>query len=37
MNKVRFDMVLEPEVTYYPVEKDLSTKIQSVARKEGFL
>ncbi len=33
--KVRFDVVLEPEATYYPVEKDLSKKIQSVARKKG--
>ena len=33
--KVRFDVVLEPEATYYPVEKTLSEKIQSVARKQG--
>lgn len=33
--KVRFDVVLEPEATYYPVEKGLSEKIQSVARKQG--
>jgi len=33
--KVKFDVVLEPEATYYPVEKDLSKKIQSVARKQG--
>ncbi|OGQ79583.1 MAG: hypothetical protein A3F90_17335 [Deltaproteobacteria bacterium RIFCSPLOWO2_12_FULL_60_19] len=33
--KVRFDVVLEPEATYYPVEKSLSEKIQSVARKQG--
>ncbi|HEX9272305.1 MAG TPA: CopG family antitoxin [Candidatus Binatia bacterium] len=33
--KVKFDVVLEPEATYYPVEKDLSEKIQSVARKQG--
>jgi len=33
--KVRFDVVLEPEAIYYPVEKDLSKKIQSVARKKG--
>jgi CopG antitoxin of type II toxin-antitoxin system len=33
--KVQFDVVLEPEATYYPVEKDLSEKIQSVARKQG--
>jgi hypothetical protein len=33
--KVKFDVVLEPEATYYPVAKDLSEKIQSQARKEG--
>jgi CopG antitoxin of type II toxin-antitoxin system len=33
--KIEFDVVLEPEATYYPVEKDLSEKIQSVARKQG--
>jgi hypothetical protein len=33
--KVKFDVVLEPEATYYPVEKGLSEKIQSVARKQG--
>jgi CopG antitoxin of type II toxin-antitoxin system len=33
--KVKFDVVLEPEATYYPVAKDLSEKIQSVARKQG--
>jgi hypothetical protein len=33
--KVKFQVVLEPEATYYPVEKDLSEKIQSVARKQG--
>ncbi|HEU4343787.1 MAG TPA: CopG family antitoxin [Candidatus Binatia bacterium] len=33
--KVTYDVVLEPEATYYPVEKDLSEKIQSVARKRG--
>jgi hypothetical protein len=33
--KGRFDVVLEPEATYYPVEKNLSEKIQSVARKQG--
>jgi hypothetical protein len=32
---VKFEVVAEPEATYYPVEKDLSTKIQSVARKQG--
>ena len=33
--RVRFDVVVEPEATYYPIEKDLSEKIQSVARKQG--
>jgi hypothetical protein len=33
--KLKFDVVLEPEATYYPVAKDLSEKIQSQARKEG--
>ncbi len=33
--KVKFDVVLEPEATYYPIEKDLSEKIQSVAKKQG--
>lgn len=33
--QVKFDVVLEPEATYYPVAKDLSEKIQSQARKEG--
>jgi CopG antitoxin of type II toxin-antitoxin system len=33
--KVKFEIVLEPEATYYPVEKILSQKIQSVARKQG--
>lgn len=33
--KVKFDVVLEPEATYYPVSRDLSEKIQSEARKQG--
>jgi hypothetical protein len=33
--KVKFDVVLEPETTYYPVQKELSEKIQSEARKQG--
>ncbi|MBI4491148.1 MAG: hypothetical protein HY694_18855 [Deltaproteobacteria bacterium] len=33
--RVRFDVVVEPEATYYPIEKGLSEKIQSVARKRG--
>ena len=33
--KVKFEVVAEPEATYYPIKKDLSEKIQSLARKEG--
>ena len=33
--KVKFDVVLEPEATYYPVAKELSAKIQTVAREQG--
>jgi len=33
--KVKFDVVLEPEATYYPIAKDLAEKIQSIARQEG--
>jgi hypothetical protein len=33
--KVKFDVVLEPEATYYPIAKDLADKIQSEARKQG--
>lgn len=33
--KVKFDVVLDPEVTYYPIEKNLSEKIQLEARKQG--
>ena len=32
---VKFDVVLEPEATYYPIAKDLADKIQSEARKQG--
>jgi CopG antitoxin of type II toxin-antitoxin system len=34
--KVKFEVVLEPEATYYPVHKDLSEKIQSEAKKQGI-
>jgi hypothetical protein len=34
--KINFDVVLEPEVTYYPVERDLSERIQSMAREKGI-
>lgn len=33
--KVKFDVVLEPEATYYPIERGLSEKIHSEARKQG--
>jgi len=33
--KVTFEVVAEPEATYYPIEKELSEKIQSVAKKQG--
>jgi len=33
--RVKFDVVLEPEATYYPIEKDLSGRIQTVARRQG--
>jgi CopG antitoxin of type II toxin-antitoxin system len=33
--KVKFEVVLEPEATYYPIERSLSEKIQSEARKQG--
>ena len=34
--KVKFDVVLVPEAAYYPVEKGLSEKIQSMAREQGI-
>jgi hypothetical protein len=33
--KVKFDVVLEPEATHYPVSKALSDKIEREARKHG--
>ncbi len=33
--KAKFDVDIESEVTYYPIEKSLSEKIQSLARKQG--
>ena len=33
--RVKFDVVLEPEATYYPVSKALSDKIELEARKHG--
>ena len=34
--KVKFDVDIESEVTYYPVEKGLAEKIQQEARKHGI-
>ena len=33
--KVKFEVQIETEATYYPIEKNLSERIQSVARKQG--
>jgi hypothetical protein len=33
--KVKFDVDIASEVTYYPIERDLSEKIQSLARTRG--
>jgi hypothetical protein len=33
--KVKFEVVLEPEATYYPVENELVQKIKSIAQKQG--
>jgi hypothetical protein len=30
--KVKFEVVTEPEATYYPIERNLSAKIRSVAK-----
>ena len=32
--KVKFDAVLEPEATYYPISKNLSDKLQAEAHKQ---
>ena len=34
--KVKFDVQIESEVIYYPIEKNLSEKIQSIAKKQGI-
>ncbi len=34
--KVKFDVDIESEVSYYPVEKGLAEKIQQEARKHGI-
>jgi hypothetical protein len=33
--KVKFDVDIASEVTYYPIERGLSEKIQSLARTRG--
>jgi len=33
--KVEFDVKIETEATYYAIEKSLSEKVQSVAKKKG--
>jgi CopG antitoxin of type II toxin-antitoxin system len=33
--KVKFDVDIASEVTYYPIERDLAEKIQSLARTRG--
>ena len=35
IRKVKFDVEIESEVNYYAIERDLSEKIQSAARKRG--
>jgi len=34
--KVRFDVQIESEAIYYPIEKSLSERIQSIAKKQGI-
>ena len=34
--KVKFEVQIESEITYYPIEKSLSEKLQSVAKKQGI-
>jgi CopG antitoxin of type II toxin-antitoxin system len=34
--RVRFEVEIESEVTYFPIEKSLSEKIQLLARKQGI-
>jgi hypothetical protein len=33
--KVEFDVQIESEVTYYPLERNLSEKVQNLAKKRG--
>ena len=35
--KVKFDVVIEPEATYYPISENLSDKLQSEAQTASFL
>lgn len=34
--KVKFDVEIESEVIYYPLEKSLSEKVRSLAKKQGI-
>ncbi|MDZ7340119.1 MAG: BrnA antitoxin family protein [candidate division KSB1 bacterium] len=34
--KVKFDVEIESEVIYYPLEKSLSEKVRSLAKKHGI-
>ena len=33
--RVKFDVQIESEVTYYPLEKSLSGRVQNLAEKQG--
>ncbi len=33
--RMRFDVKIESEVTFYPIERNLSKKIQLLARRQG--
>lgn len=33
--KVKFDVDIESETTYYPLERNLSEKVQALAKKQG--
>ena len=34
--RVKFDVQIESEITYYPIEKSPSEKLQSMAKKQGI-
>jgi len=34
--RVKFDVQIESEIIYYPIEKSLSEKLQSFAKKQGI-